>query len=389
MQLKQRYNHLKINLSAQSVDSVNYTLYRFLCLLLTVFISGCADISYYMQSVDGHLSIIHKTQKIDDLLEDANTSPELKKRLELVTQIRLYAIEQMHLPESDSYTIYADLGRKYVLRNLFAAQELSIKPKQWCYPVVGCAGYRGYFNIQQLERFADNLKQQGYDIYISNVPAYSTLGWFDDPVLNTFINWPDYLLAGLIFHELSHQHVYVDGDTQFNESFAVTVQQAGVTSWLKSLGKEDQVTRFQAYLSNRQQVINLIIQTREELKQAYAENIETSEKRLIKQRIMSGLKTKYQQMSSEFEVADGFSRWFAADINNAQLASISTYYADVPVFKKFLDDADNDFEVFLKRIKNIAELPEKKRNRCMQYLRQTTRQQSAVALSLPVECAGN
>ena len=370
------------------MDSVNHTLYRYLCLLLTVFISGCADISYYMQSVDGHLSIIHKTQKIDDLLEDANTSPELKKRLELVTQIRLYALDQLHLPESDSYTIYADLGRKYVLRNLFAAEEFSIKPKQWCYPVVGCAGYRGYFNIQQLERFSDNLKQQGYDIYVSNVPAYSTLGWFDDPVLNTFINWPDYLLAGLIFHELSHQHVYVDGDSQFNESFAVAVQQAGVTSWLMSLGKEGQVKKYQDHLSNRRRVINLIIQTREELNQAYAENLEPSKKRLIKQRIIAGLKTEYQKMSNGFDAADGFSRWFAADINNAQLASISTYYADVPIFKKLLGDADNDFVAFLKRVKSIAELPKKNRNRCMQHWRQTL-QQNEVALPLPAECADN
>lgn len=332
-----------------------------------LLVTGCAEISYYMQSVDGHLSIVHNKKDIEDLIADKNTDKKLAKRLQLVRGIRQFAIDELALPDSGSYTDYADLGRNFVLKNLFAAEAFSIKPKQWCYPVIGCAGYRGYFNEQQLERFSNELKQQGYDIYIANVPAYSTLGWFNDPVLNTFIYWPDYLLAGLIFHELSHQHVYVDGDSQFNESFAVAVQQSGVEIWLTSNGELDKLNKYRQHINNRKQVIQLIIRSREELKDIYATTMQLPEKKAAKEQAIEKLKSQYQDMSAGFDVPDGFSRWFGGDINNARLASISTYYAYVPAFKNLLKQNNNNFTAFLGQVKAISELSVEQRKQCMQY----------------------
>lgn len=336
--------------------------------------SGCADLSYYLHSINGHMSILNKTRDIDDLLADENTDAELATRLKLVGRIRQFAVQQLHLPESDSYTIYADLKRSYALKNLFAAPEFSIQPHQWCYPIVGCAGYRGYFNEARLQRYTDSLKQQGYDVYVAHVSAYSTLGWFDDPVLNTFINWPEPRLAGMIFHELSHQQLYIDGDTHFNESFAVAVQQAGIHLWLRANGKPEEAQKYQQQLHNRQQVIELITQAREELQKLYQQDLTDIEKRQAKQLAVQQLKDNYNQLSSRFDIADGFKHWFEGPINNAKLASLSTYYAQVPAFLKLLHTHDDDFKEFFRHVEQIAALAHSERSTCLQFWKTETRE---------------
>jgi predicted aminopeptidase len=345
-----------------------------LLLIASLLLSACADLGYYLHSVKGHLHIIQQEQDIDELLKDQHTSEHLKQRLRLVQQIRQFAFDHLHLPRSGSYTEYADLQRNYVLKNLFAAAEFSIQAKQWCYPVVGCAGYRGFFEQQRLDDFIAQLRQQHYDVYVANVSAYSTLGWFDDPVLNTFINWPDEFLAGLIFHELSHQLLYVDGDTRFNESFATAVQHAGVEQWLQAHHELDKLQRYQQRIVNRQKVVRLIDQARQALNHLYQQDIDDAEKRRLKAATLEDLKQRYQAFSRSINHSDGFQRWFAGELNNAQLVSVSTYNDWVPFFTQLLQQNHGDFQDFFKQVKQLSDLPRQQRHGCIQHWLDHTQQ---------------
>ncbi len=340
-------------------------IYKFLVSIVVLQMTACADLSYYMHSVKGQLSIIQKTQDIDDLLRDESIEEKLKLQLKLVGSIRQFAFEETNLPESDSYTQYADVGRRYVLKNLFASAEFSTALQRWCYPIVGCAGYRGYFDEELLEKFKGTLLQQGKDVYVANIPAYSTLGWFDDPVLNTFIYWPEYRLAGLIFHELAHQRLYIDGDSQFNESFAMAVQYSAVEKWLLKKGQFEKLKRYKQYQNNRLKVTLLIEKGRSQLTQLYKEELDESEKRLQKGRLLKQLKKDYQQLSSGFEVPDGFKYWFKGALNNAKLASVSTYHSRVNVFRKLLKSHAGDYAEFYQHVKKIGQLAKVERTKCL------------------------
>ena len=206
-----------------------------LCAAL-LLLSGCSEIRYYQQSAGGQLDIIDRRVPIEELVEDETQDPQLRARLQRVTEFRSFAIEQLELPETGSYTVYADLERDYVVKSLFAAPEFSVQLHQWCYPIVGCALTVATLIAELLANEEELFRAQGFDTYIALIPAYSTLGWFDDPVLNTVIGWPDPQLAGLVFHELAHQKLYIKGDTVFNESFATAVEQAGVELWLADAG---------------------------------------------------------------------------------------------------------------------------------------------------------
>ncbi|MDQ7011385.1 MAG: aminopeptidase, partial [Mariprofundaceae bacterium] len=242
---------------------------KVLLLMPLLLLCACADLGYYLHSARGQVEIMRQTRSIDEVLADSSSTARLREQLRKVRQIRRFAFDELALPVSGSYGDYADLGRSYVLKNLFAADEFSIRLQRWCYPLVGCAGYRGFFDENRLARFRDDLRQQGKDVYVAHVSAYSTLGWFDDPVLNTFVYWPDERLAGLIFHELAHQRLYIDGDTRFNESFATAVQQAGVERWLAQHADKPRLHRYRQYLRNRASVIDLIEHTRQRLAALY------------------------------------------------------------------------------------------------------------------------
>ncbi len=341
------------------------TSFKILLLIPFLLLTGCADFSYYMHSVKGQFSIMSETRDIEDVLADDSTDAKLKQKLILVGQIRQFAFQQLDLPESDSYTEYADLGRPYVLKNLFAAAEFSTTLKRWCYPIAGCAGYRGYFEEDRLQQYKQELEKQKMDIYIANIPAYSTLGWFDDPLLNTFINWPDHYLAGLIFHELAHQKLYIDDDTEFNESFAVAVQQTGVEKWLNANKQSKQAERYEQYQKNRQLVIQLIEKAREDLKSIYTGELLEEEKRQKKQLVLQKLKQDYQQLSSGFKVLDGFKHWFEGELNNAKLASVSTYHSTAPAFRNILKHLKGNYSAFYNQVESISRLAKKQRHECL------------------------
>jgi predicted aminopeptidase len=338
---------------------------RLLFVLLSMAgLVACADMGYYLHSVKGHFDIIQQKQDIDKILQDKNVPDKLKQRLRLVQSIRDFAFSELKLPESDSYTEYADLKRSYALQNLFAAGEFSINAKQWCYPFIGCAGYRGFFDQQRLDEFVSKLRKQHYDIYVARVSAYSTLGWFDDPVLNTFINWPDEFLAGLIFHELAHQQLYVDGDSRFNESFATAVQHAGVEKWLQQQGFKQRLKRYRQRQVNRQKVFDLIKQARADLKQLYQRDITDQEKRKLKVKYLRDLKQRYQSFSESIQHNDGFQRWFQGELNNAKLVSISTYNDWVPVFSEILRRQKGDFAAFYQQVLQLSKIPLEQRQSC-------------------------
>ncbi len=207
-------------------------------LALALFGAGCSTVDYYAQSIQGHLAVMEAARPIPEVIADPQAPPPLKQRLERAQQIRRYASAELALPDNRSYTQYADLKRPYVVWNVFATPELSMTLKQWCYPIVGCAGYRGYFERDAAEQAAGELRAGGYEVHVSGVPAYSTLGWLPDPLLNTFIGGTEGQLAGLVFHELAHQVVFVGGDTTFNESFATAVEREGVRRWLQTYGND-------------------------------------------------------------------------------------------------------------------------------------------------------
>jgi len=211
-----------------------------------LLLAGCSAVDtadYYWQGATGQLEILARAKPIPEAIAE---SPDvsLKQRLARVQEIRAYASRELGLPDNGSYTRYTDLGRQFVVWNVFAAPELSLSPMQWCFPIAGCVNYRGYFNEKDARDEAARLTAAGDDVWVSGVPAYSTLGYFDDPILSTFVRWPETEVARMVFHELAHQVVYVKDDTQFNESFAVTVEEAGVRRWLAAQGRPDLDAQF-------------------------------------------------------------------------------------------------------------------------------------------------
>lgn len=306
-----------------------------------------------------------KRVDISALLENPDLDSTLRSRLLLVRKIRAFSIETLALPDNGSYTNYAQLDRPYVLKNLFAAPEFSTRLLSWCYPIAGCASYRGYYDEDLLAEFVATLKQDNADIHIGEVPAYSTLGWFDDPVLSSFIHWPEPRLAGLIFHELTHQRLYVDNDTQFNESLASAVQQKGTELWLRSRQKSDDIKQFRESNLYNQAVVTLIDQTRGELDTLYQTETSPEMKRKHKREILNTAIERHAALALSYNKKDGYTYWFSSGLNNAKLASVSAYNTHVPAFINMMDAQQDNFKRFFEYVETISELPKLRRDSCL------------------------
>ncbi len=347
------------------LKTTNLFMRHFLVLIMSLLLGACTDLGYYWHTAKGHMAIMHKRVAIDDILADPESEKNLQKRLILVKQIRHFAFEQLALPESASYTDYARLDRPYALQNLVAAPEFSTRPVTWCYPFAGCTSYRGFYQQQRLDDFVETLKVDNHDIHISRVPAYSTLGWFDDPILSSFINWPDHRLAGLLFHELTHQRIYLDDDTRFNESLATAVQQAGIRLWLSAREQSAQLARYNRSLRYRRDVVLLIESGRKQLSALYQREQSDEWKRDQKQKIFQAMRKQYEEVSHVHNYRDGFAKWFASDLNNAKLASVSAYNALIPAFISMIEAFDNDFAAFFNYAENIGKLSRDNRGLCL------------------------
>ena len=302
-------------------------------------LGGCQSIAYYTQAIGGHLKVLARARPVSDWLADPATSPELRERLEAARRIREFASQRLKLPENASYLSYAELDRSYVVWNVFAAPRFSVEPKKECFPFTGCVSYRGFYAEEDARRHADKLRAEGYDVHVGGVRAYSTLGWFDDPLLSTFICVPDTELARLVFHELAHQVVYVRGDTTFNESFAVAVEEAGVKEWLEHQGRAAELDAFRVTQSRKREFAARVARTRERLQLVYRMQISPEAMLEQKRGEWTRLRTSYPGLPEE--------------ANNAFLASVAVYTELVPAFEALLAESGS-LEAFYTRVKSLS-----------------------------------
>lgn len=310
-----------------------------------LLLTGCASINYYAQSAQGQFELVQKREDIDSLLEQETLSPKLRKQLLTVLQLRKFSSKQLGLPDNNSYLSYADLKRKYVIWNIFATEEFSLTPVRWCYLIVGCLDYRGYFNETDARQHAKELKQTGHDIYLGGVSAYSTLGWFDDPVLNTMLQWNDIRLATVIFHELAHQQLYVKNDTEFNEAFAETIAYIGIKTWLKHMNNEQKYKEYEQSQRQEEQFLSLVIKYKELLNKLYQSGENKDFMRQQKRLLMEKMSDEYNALSQHWE-RNPYAGWFASGLNNAKLAAIVTYRKYVPALITIYEMLDKDLNQF-------------------------------------------
>ncbi|MCC7456225.1 MAG: aminopeptidase [Nitrospira sp.] len=328
--------------------------------------SGCTTLGYLGQSVRGHLELIERARPVSEWLADAQTPPARKRELAAAQRIRAFAVRELHLPDNASYTRYADIGRPAVVWNVVATPELSLTLKTWCFPVMGCVGYRGYFDKAGADALAAELRAQGLEVDVYGVPAYSTLGWTNwlggDPLLSTFIAWPEAEVARLVFHELAHQVAYAADDTAFNESFAVAVERIGVKRWLQAQGDAAALREFDAVQQRREAFRALMLRTRAALAALYGSHEPDADKRRGKVELFARMRDEYRQLKAE--------RWndfagydaFVARANNAALAVQGAYNDGVPAFERLFERDGEDFERFYAEVKRLAALPKAERH---------------------------
>lgn len=334
-------------------------------LLLAVLapaLGGCGTLSYYSQAVRGEMDLLRRATPIEEELRSTTVPAPLKTKLRAVLRIREFASRELSLPDNDTYRRYADLGRRYAVWNVFAAPEFSIEPATSCFVFAGCVNYRGYFGEADAQAEAAALRQRGDDVYVGGVPAYSTLGWFDDPVLSTFVRYPDSEIARLIFHELAHQLLYVKDDTRFNESFAVTVERVGVERWLAQDGNERERATYLRMQAMRQGFVALILKYQAILAQYYQQDIPVEQMRRGKAQRFAEMDAEYRQLKAAWGGYAGYDPWFAGKPNNATLASVALYTELVPAFRALLAREGGDLPRFYAAVKALAKLPKDERD---------------------------
>lgn len=332
--------------------------------------TGCS-LGYYAQSVTGHLNLLNAARPVPDWLADAAAPDTLKSRLELTQRIRDYAVSALKLPDNASYRRYADLQRSAAVWNVVAAPELSLTLETWCFPVVGCVAYRGYYAREEADDYADQLRARGLEAWVYGVPAYSTLGklpgtYFADPLLNTFVRYPDGELARMIFHELSHQVAYASDDTVFNESFATTVERLGSTRWLAEQGSAAAREEFTAHDARRADFRRLTAAYRDRLSALYASSASDDDKRRGKAELIAQLRADHAALKAgAWQGYSGYDGWFA-QVNNASFGVLAAYTELVPQFERLLAAQGGDLPRFYAEVRRLAELPMVERRQALQ-----------------------
>ncbi len=334
--------------------------------LTLMMLSGCSTVGYYAQAIHGQADLMNRRQEVAELLRDPTLPAPLRERLQRVQQLRDFASDELHLPNNGSYRSYADLQRPFAVYSVVVTPELSLVPKSFCFFIIGCIQYKGYFNQTAAEQFAESFRAQQDDVYIAKVPAYSTLGWFDDPLLNTFIQWPIGQLAELIIHELAHQRLYIANDTAFNEAFAVAVGRLGARHWLAVHGTETERVTYQTHLTRHQDFLALVLETRQQLITLYTSGESDEIKRAGKQRLFAELRHRYEQLkTTRWDGYTGYDRWFTQDLNNAKLALVSTYHQRVPAFIKLFEQTGGNFAEFYEIAEALGKRPREERERLL------------------------
>jgi predicted aminopeptidase len=354
---------------------------KLLALALLLCLSSCADLVYYWQSVEGHVSLMKAARPIDDWIIDPETPEKLKTKLVLTRKIRAFAAQELKLPDNPSYKRYADLKRKAVVWNVVAAPALSLKLKTWCFPIAGCVGYRGYFSEAEAKLEAEKLKKQDFDVSVYGVPAYSTLGWSNwaggDPLLSTFIGYPEGELARIVFHELAHQVVYVADDTAFNESFATAVERLGGVRWLALYGSDAVKAEYEVYNSRRKQFKALTKATRFSLSEVY-ENIviDAADNRVsldalkqhLKNKIIVDFKAQYELLKISWNGYAGYDNW-VKQANNAAFGALAAYDDGVPQFEALFEQQGGHWEKFYAAVQTLAAMPKEARQLALKSIK--------------------
>ena len=328
--------------------------------------SGCSSLGYYAQSIDGHLKLLNAARPVPEWVADPQTPPALRQRLELSQQMRDFAVSELALPDNASYRRYADLHRNAAVWNVVAAPELSLKLQTWCFPIAGCVGYRGYFDRPEADALAAELRAQGLEANVYGVPAYSTLGrlpgdYFADPLLNTFINYPEVELARLIFHELAHQVAYASGDTMFNESFATAVERFGSQRWMAERADPQAAAEYRAFDERRQDFRALTTRTRDALQALYDSDASDDDKRAGKALLMQQLRADYAALrDGPWQGFAGYDGWFAR-ANNASFGVLAAYTELVPQFERLFEQSGRDPARFYAEVQRLAALPKDER----------------------------
>ena len=356
--------------------------------IVVTAVSGCQTIGFYAQAAKGQYQIFAHQQLIDKLLADPRTPAPLRRQLELIEQLRAFAKDQLKLPVDGNYRKYVDVHRPYVVWNVQAAPQFSLQPRTWWYPLVGSLEYRGYFSERGARKYAARIVKKGDDVYVDGVEAYSTLGWFKDPILNTFMDRNEPELAEVIFHELGHRRVFARGDTDFNEAYATTVGQEGARRWLRFSGKTNLLEKYAVALKRNDQFVHLIMSTREQLEKVYGDTLDKDGKvqaakipplpparlKEAKQRVFTALRSQYEQLKISWGGYSGYDDWFAHELNNAQLNTIANYYDFLPAFQRLLELNGGDMEKFYQEVERLSKMDKDVRH---QWLRDLAKGKSA------------
>jgi predicted aminopeptidase len=329
-------------------------------------LAGCSSMEdgpgFYWQSASGHLDMMRRARPLDEVLADPGTSDALRTRLARARDMRAFASRELALPDNRSFSSYADLGRPFVLWNVFATESLSMQLKSWCFPVAGCIGYRGYYDREQAMQFAARLRRSGLEVHVGGVPAYSTLGWFPDPLLSTFIGYSEGELARLIFHELAHQVVYVKGDTTFNESFASAVEEIGVDRWFAARPDPAALTAYRELAQRRRNFVALLVRHKAMLQTVYEQETEDAAKLRGKQAVFDGLRSDYLLLKQTWGGFSGYDRWFTEPLTNAHLAAVGAYNDRLPAFRALFEASGSQMPAFYEAARALGALPPAQRN---------------------------
>ncbi len=327
-----------------------------ICLL-----SACGQLTYYAQAAKGQWQIVSRRQNISELLQDPELSTELKRKLQFAQEIRDFAVDNLDLPDNNTFRTYSNLDRRYVVWNVIATPAYDITPKTWCFPVAGCVNYKGFFSEESANLLNGELGEQDYDTYLYGVTAYSTLGWFSDPILNTFININEIALASLIFHELAHQVIYVKDDSEFNEAFATAVEYAGVERWINLKYADETLAKYQQQRKYNNAITEMVLIHRAKLAGLYV-NSSASELPVLKSKTFADMKQSYANFRQQGKGTPFYDWWFSLDLNNAHLSAIATYHRLVPAFLTIFDQSET-FSTFYNAVQDQARLPKTDRDK--------------------------
>ena len=359
----------------------NGFLFVAIALALMAALNGCAQTAFYWQAARGQMELVTKRVPVDEALADPELDESLRQQLEVAFDARQFAAAALALPDNKTYRTYVQLDRPYVVWNVIAAPEFSVEPKIWCFPVAGCVSYRGYFREATAQKKTAGLQQDGFDAFYGGVSAYSTLGRFADPILSSMLNGDDVSTVGVIFHELAHQVVYRKSDSAFSESFASFVEREGLRRYLASRDREGDYLRFAEGLTRREDFADLVGSARTTLAAVYSQPIDNDVMREEKARVIDALRADYVRLKEQWGGYSGYDSWFSGDLNNAHIASVSTYTQWVSAFDVLLGDLGGDLPRFYSEVEALAKLDDDALMSRLEALRERAAQRDGDALN--------